>query len=392
MSGIDQTVKALGDGTVVTSSTGQYLFKLSSFGRNPVVKPRDIGLTWYENDELQVGAVFNGGAELLEGNIILTPRCHRGYQKAKFLDERLGIDRVSFEKYVSEIWPMVSEDGIHFARLKEMVIRGDGTDQKDFVHGLEDMRIIKYGERYLLIGCGKVKPPFQGGNGDRIAVYSTKNFLQTIYHGIVDSFDSRNVVSFPEPILGKVYMLLRFHPNIHIDSLENGLSQLLKPSQHLESWNEIYNRRSENLLLKKGRYPHETEKIGVGPPPIKTERGWLLIYHAVGEIDEDICRVYGLSQKINRGYSICAAILDIRDPTKVLCRSTHPIYVPSATWELYGDETYPIDVPAVVFPVGAVVWKDKLLLYCGSGDKYVVLLSCSLRSLIEYLWSKCRSK
>ncbi len=392
MSGIDRTVKTLGDGAVVTTDSGEYLFKLYSYRRNPVVKPKDIGLTWYENDELQIGAVFNGGAELLEGKVILTLRCQKGYRKAKFFDERLGSYRVSFENYVSEVWPLVSEDGVRFTRLQDIVIRGDGTDQKDFVYGLEDLRIVKCEERYLLVGCGKVKPPFQGENGDRIAVYSTQNFLGITYHGIVRSFDSRNVVPFPELILGKVYILLRFHPNIHIDSLKEGLSQLLNPSRYVESWNEIDNRRNENLLLKKGSFPHEAEKIGVGAPPIKTARGWLLIYHAVGEIDEDICRIYGLSQRIDRGYSICAAILDMQEPTKVLCRSRYPIYVPSAPWELYGDKTYPVDVPAVVFPVGAVVWKDKLLLYCGAGDKYVVLLSCSLRSLVEYLWARCRSE
>ena len=59
--------------------------------------------------------------------------------------------------------------------------------------------------------------------------------------------------------------------------------------------------RNENLLLKAGLYPHEKEKIGHGPQLIKTDRGWLLIYHAVGEIDINICKAYGLSKKIERG-------------------------------------------------------------------------------------------
>jgi predicted GH43/DUF377 family glycosyl hydrolase len=389
MYGIDQTVKTLGDGSVVGIESGEYLFKLDSCDRNPVIKPREIGLTWYENDKMLVGAVFNGGAELLGGKVILTPRCHVGYRKVWSLDRSLGIYRVSFDRYVSEVWPLISEDGVRFTRLGDNVIRGDGTEHEDFLHGIEDMRIVKYGERYLLVGCGKVKPPFQGANGDRIAVYSTRNFLQIKYHGIIDS-DSRNAVPFPEPIQEKVYMLFRYYPNIHLLSLEEGLAQLLNPSRYMESWKKIHKRRSSNLLLKKGSYPHEVEKICAGAPPIKTERGWLLIYHAVGKIDENICRVYGLSQGIDRGYSICAAILDMQEPTRILCRTRNPIYIPSAPWELYGNEDHPVDVPAVVFPVGAVVWKDKLLLYCGAGDKYVVLLSCSLRSLVEYLWARCR--
>jgi len=53
-----------------------------------------------------------------------------------------------------------------------------------------------------------------------------------------------------------------------------------------------------------GYLAHEKEKIGPSIPLIKIYRGWLLIYHGVGEIEEDICKEYGLSEKIKRGYSI----------------------------------------------------------------------------------------
>lgn len=122
---------------------------------------------------------------------------------------------------------------------------------------------------------------------------------------------------------------------------------------------------------------------------IKTDRGWLLIYHAFGEIHSNLCEVYALPQKIKKGYSICAALLDLDDPRKVLCRTRNPIYIPSAPYELGGDEQYLVDVPNVVFPVGAIVWKEKLLLYAGSGDKYMILLSCKLNDLVNYLWHHC---
>ena len=386
---IDDLVNSLGNGKVLRFTSGEYLFKLDPYTENPVVKPQDLGLTWYEDGRLQVGAVFNGGAELIHDKIILTPRCHKAYRRAK-ISETLGVDRASFDDYVSEVWPLVSDDGAHFTRLGDTVIRGDGSDHKDFIYGIEDIRIIRYGYEYLLVGCGKIKPPFKEKDADRIAIYSTKNFSEITYHGLVDSFDSRNAVPFPEPIAGKVYMLFRFYPNTHVDYLEDGVNQLLNPSQYRESWNRVYERRRKTVLLQAGMHFHEQEKLGPGPPPIRTEKGWLLIYHAVGKISEQVCRMYGLSQKIDRGYSISAVIVDNEEPTKVLCRTRYPLYIPSAPWELYGNEQYPVDVSAVVFPVGAVVWKDKLLLYCGAGDKYVILLSCSLRSLVEYLWTNCR--
>ncbi len=387
---LDLTVKQLGDGEFMWRGSGEVIFKLSSYQRNPVVKPQEIGLTWKEKGLAKIGAVFNGGAEIFQDKVILMPRCHQRYKKGTFFDERMGRERSCMENYISEIWPLVSTDGLHFSRLGNTVIRGDGTDHKDFLYGIEDIRIIRSKQRYLLIGCGKIKPPFKGGNADRIAIYSTEDFLKITYRGMVGAFDSRNAVPFSGPIGGRYYMLFRFHPHIHLDLLRGGLDQLLNPSQYPTEWEEIYRRRRENLLLGAGHLPHEGEKVGPGPQIIKTNKGWLLIYHAVGEIGEEICRIYGLEGKIERGYSICAALLDLHDPGKVLCRSKRPIYIPSAPYELRGNDQYPVDVPAVVFPMGAIVWQGKLLLYCGAGDKYIILLSCSLANLIEYLWEDCR--
>lgn len=99
----------------------------------------------------------------------------------------------------------------------------------------------------------------------------------------------------------------------------------------------------------------------------------------------DIAAAYGLAEPIERGYSVCAALLDLHDPRKVLSRTRSPIYIPSTPYELYGDDQYPVDVPALVFPVGAFRCRDKLMIYAGSADKYVILLTCNLKKLLEYL-------
>jgi len=385
-----EAFEKLGDGKVIEIESGETIFKLDSYEKNPIIKPQDIGLTWEENGESKIGAVFNGGAEFFEDKIILLPRCHRDYKKGKFFDEKLGMERNGLENYISEVWPLASQDGIHFTRFQNGVIRGDGTDHPDFIYGIEDIRIIKYDEGCLLVGCGKIKPPFKGDNADRMAIYTTKNFENINYQGMVESFDTRNAVPFPEPVNGQHYMLLRFHPNIHLVDLEAGMDQLLNPSAYTEVWKKIYERRGQSLLLEAGCYPHESEKIGPSTQLIKTDKGWLLIYHAVGEIDINICKAYGLSKKIERSYSICAAILDLGDPRRVICRTSNPIYIPSASYELYGNKEYPLDVPAVVFPVGAVIRQDKILLYAGAGDKYTILLTCKLNDLLNYLWEYCR--
>jgi len=390
ISSFNQNIQKLGDGEIILLNSGDTIFKMDSFRGNPVVKPQDLGLVWKENDTLKIGAVFNAGAEIFQDKIILLPRCHQGYRKGKFFDKKLGIERSYLENYISEVLPLVSDDGINFTRFQNVVIKGNGTDQQDFIYGIEDLRIIKYDHRFLLVGCGKIKPPFKGENADRIAIYSTEDFVNISYHGLVESFDSRNAIPFPEPINGRYYILLRFHPNIHLACLEAGIEQLLNPSKYKKEWEKLYEQRQQNLLLKAGYLLHEKEKIGPSTPLIKTDKGWLFIYHSVGEIEEDICKEYGLSEKIKRGYSICAALLDLENPEKVLCRTRHPIYIPSAPYELYGDEQYPVDVPAVVFPVGAIVRKDKLILYAGAGDKYIILLSCNLDNLVDYLYKYCQ--
>lgn len=377
---------ALGDGKVEKIESGQTIFILDSYEKNPVVTPQNIGLTWYDNEELKTGAVFNGGAEYVDDRIILLPRCQRNYRKGKFFDEKLGLERDCLENYTSEIWPLTSSDGINFSRFQNLAIRGNGTDHQDFAYGIEDIRIIKHENSYILVGCGKTKPPFKGSNADRIAIYSTEDFVKVTYRGMIESFDSRNAVPFPTSVNGNLYTLLRFHPDIHIGLLKAGIDQLLNPAAHKDKWKEVYNKRNENLLLKAGLYPHEKEKIGPGPQLIKTDRGWLLIYHAVGEIEIDICQAYGLSLKIERGYSISAAILDMDDPRKVIRRTRKPIYIPSQPYELYGNSEYPVDMPAVVFPVGAFVRQNKILIYAGAADKYVILLSCGLENLVNYLW------
>ncbi len=379
----------LGEGEVVVLSSGERLFKLSSYEGNPVVRPQDLGLVWKEGEEEKVGAVFNGGAELLNDRIVLLPRCHRDYRPGKFFDEKLGIERVYLENYISEVWPLESEDGASFTRVDDVVIKGDGSEHSDFSYGIEDIRVVKTADRYLLIGCGKVKPPFRFSNADRIAVYSTTDFRTITYHGIVKSFDSRNAVPFPEPVNGVHYILLRFYPNIHIATLKGGIEQLLRPDEYESEWKRLYEEREKSLLFSTGDYPHEKEKLGPGTQLIKTDRGWLMLYHAVGEVVQEVREAYGVKEEIPRGYSVCAALLDLDDPQRVIARTRTPIYIPNAPYELSGSEEYPVDVPAVVFPVGAFTYGDKLLVYAGAADKYTVLLSVSLEKLVDYLVEYC---
>jgi predicted GH43/DUF377 family glycosyl hydrolase len=393
MSLIDETINLAQDGSIDELSNGDKIFKLHSHHNNPIIVPEDFGQIWYEDGITKIGSIFNCGSILFNGKIILTPRVHSEYQRGQFFDETLGRERFFFRNYISKIWILSSEDGIKFERFEDGLIKGDGEDHRDFIYGIEDVRIIQNNGLFWLVGCGKVIPPFQGtkGNaGDRIAFYSTTDFKNITYHGIVPEIEARNTVIFPESISAKQYIFLRFDGDIYIDILKEGLKQLQNPSHFSKIWKEMYKNRNTASFMEKGSYPHEMEKIGPGPPPVKTEKGWLFIYHGVGEISSDLGLRYDVEGKINRGYSVCAALLDLNDPTKILCRTKYPLYIPSKPWELFGDAKLNIDIPAVVFPVGMIVKENKILLYCGAGDKYTILLTTKLDSLLNYLWEECR--
>ena len=399
---LDRTARDLGEGSLRRLEPhGETLFRLDSYPGNPIVTPQDLGLTWHQDGELQIGAVFNPGAELFNDGVVLTPRCHQRYRRRICFDEATGRERICFENYVPEVWMLKSEDGVHFQR-GEAVLNGDGRSHEDFVHGIEDVRIIKHGSRYVLVGTGKLAPA-QGcepgaaespDGTDRIAIYATEDFRDIEYCGMVDAFNTRNAVPLLQSVGGRHYILLRFqpdiHPDIHLDVLEAGVDEFVHPNEHRDGWASIYERHTETVLLEADLYPHEREKIGAGPQVIRTERGWLVLYHAVGEIPENVCDAYGIAGPIERGYSVGAALLAPDDPRRVLCRTRQPIYVPSKPYELYGDDQYPVDIPAVVFPTGAIVRGGKLLIYAGAGDKYIVLLSCGVDTLVDYLTEYCR--
>lgn len=58
---------------------------------------------------------------------------------------------------------------------------------------------------------------------------------------------------------------------------------MLNPSKHTDLWEKIYDRRSQSLLFEGRHYLHENVKIAPSTQPIKTDRGWLIIYAGAGD-------------------------------------------------------------------------------------------------------------
>ena len=232
------------------------------------------------------------------------------------------------------------------------------ADWEEF--GCEDPRIT------ALDGIFYITYTAYSRRGPRIALASTKDFVHFQKYGLVGpDRDDKDCVLFPERMDGKIALLHRLECKVQIAYFD-GIHSL---SDSQEFWKTYLEHYSDFEVLA-GRYSWEVRKVGIGPPPIKTERGWLVIYHGV-----DIGRVYRAG----------AILLDLDKPTKVLARTSEPILEPETTFEKHGV------VPNVVFPDGAVVRDKQLIVYYGGADLVCCVASVPIDEFLDELEDEVES-
>lgn len=165
----------------------------------------------------------------------------------------------------------------------------------------------------------------------------------------------KNWVLFPEKINGKFAVLHSITPEVQIDYVEK-LEQLDRGQVKIKS------------VFKQQKMDDRWDNVvrGAGPPPIKTDRGWLVLYHAFDKKESHI------------GYKLGAMLLDLNDPKKILARSPAPILAP--------DEWYENDwKPGVVYACGAAEKDGTLYVYYGGGDKHVCVAHVAMNELVDWL-------
>ncbi|MCP4419805.1 MAG: glycosidase [Chloroflexi bacterium] len=241
-------------------------------------------------------------------------------------------------KYINNFGYAVSSDGVHFNRLEQPILIND-VDQE--LRGPEDPRITYMDGQFYMMYTG------YGGRFDgdyRICLATSPNLITWQRHGVMLDEPNKDAALFPEKVNGRYAMLHRRAPDIW-----------LAYSDDLKQWSD------HQVLMQIN--PHsewETQKIGAAGPPIKTEAGWLLIYHGVS---------------INGRYSLGIALLDPNDPTKILFRQTDPILEPELEWEINGY------VPNVVFSCGQAVIGDEILVYYGGADTAIGVARVKISSI-----------
>jgi predicted GH43/DUF377 family glycosyl hydrolase len=311
---------------------------LKRYDKNPVLIPNESN--WWESK-----AVFNC-ATLYDGD------------KVHMLYRAVG----EYENYISRIGYAYSKDGFYFTRRDEIAISPTEEYEK---YGIEDPRIVEidhqaYISYVVLSGYVRDRPLAS------TALATTTDYINYTRLGIITSkeSDNKDVVLFPEKINEKLsngeekmtYFFLH-RPSSWIGSAYG----VDRPSIWLGEGNSLTNFEKHTLLLKPEE-KWESLKVGAGTPPIKTKHGWLVIYHGVSN---------------DRVYSAGAAILDLKEPGKVVGRTKKPILEPEETYERHGD------VDNVVFPTGACVIDGKLFVYYGGADKVCCLATADLNELVD---------
>ncbi|SEW14890.1 Predicted glycosyl hydrolase, GH43/DUF377 family [Chryseobacterium wanjuense] len=170
----------------------------------------------------------------------------------------------------------------------------------------------------------------------------------------------KNVILFPRRINGKFYFLHRIKPDIQIVFVED-LSELTH-----NFWDNFFLMFSDHLLISP-KYDHEVSYLGGGCPPVETTEGWLLIYHGVHDTVDGYV------------YCVCAALLDLEDPTHEIARLPYPLFKPEYDYERCGLTNN------ICFPSGALVCEDTLYIYYGAADERVACASVCLSELLKEL-------
>jgi predicted GH43/DUF377 family glycosyl hydrolase len=299
---------------------------ITRFPGNPILTKEDV--------PYPVATVHNAAVVKHQNEYIMIFRSHR-------LNGRsiLGLAR--------------SSDGFHFeVASKPFMIPSDEYDE----YGVEDPRITRIGETYLITYSAYSQ------YGVRVGLARTKNFSQVERVAYITQPDMRNVVIFPEKI-GKYYVRLdRPHTE------QTRWSIWISYSEDLISWGR------SKIVLRPPTYHWDSMKVGPGAPPVKTEKGWLSIFHGVFET------------MAGAVYRLGVALHDLNDPAKIIGVGDRWILEPEDPWERGGY------VPNVVFCCAAIPEEDGTLkIYWGGADTVMCVGTASIHELVEFCLQESRS-
>jgi len=280
-------------------------------------------------------AVFNPAAAAVDGQIVLLAR----------VEDRRGISHLAVARSANGIdgWAIDSEP---------LLAPDDGIESEQW--GFEDPRTIWVDEldRWV-ITCTAYGPA-----GPSVFLATTEDFTSVERYGTVRHPEDKNAALLPYRIEGRWVLFHR--PQTQFGGAHGAI--LLSRSDDLINWSA-----PEQVLQPRAGAWWDSLRIGLGPPPLRTEHGWLLLYH-------------GVKETVAGGiYRVGLALIDLDEPTRVLHRLPSWVLAPLAPYERSGD------VPNVVFPCGLLhdPATGEVRLYYGAADSSICLATARLGDLLD---------
>ena len=303
---------------------------ITRYSHNPILTKDDI--------PYPVATVHNAGVTKFDDRYIMIFRSHKFNGRSI-----LGLAE--------------SNDGYDFKVHDKpfMVPATEGVFKEYEEYGVEDPRIVRIGEDYIITYSAYSR------HGVRIGLAKTKDFKTVERFSLITEADYRNVVIFPEKFNGLYARLDRPHSEISPWAI------WISYSPDLKFWGE------SKLIMNPLTYHWDEMKIGPGAPPIKTSRGWLNIYHGVfPTMDGSV-------------YRLGVALHDLEDPSLVIAVGDEWILQPEEVYEITGY------VHNVVFTCGAVAEEDgSVKIYWGGADKVMCVGTANLEELVDHCLNNSR--
>jgi predicted GH43/DUF377 family glycosyl hydrolase len=304
--------------------------KIHRCDKNPILTRDDI--------PFECNSVFNCGVEKFNGRYVMVLR----------IELRNGCSRFGLA------W---SDDGISWEAEDRLILSHSDDPYYGKYEQLEvyDPRITKMGDTYYILYAA------EGGWGPRVGIAKTTDFKTFERVSYASECGNRNGVLFPEKING-MYAILDRPFDIYSDKGMIWISY----SPDLIFWG-----KSELVMEPRNGGHWDSSKVGAGPAPIRTDEGWLVLYHGV--------KTNAAGQTYRGG----TALLDLEDPAKVIARSDNWLMAPEKPYECVGD------VPYVCFPTAAVVEDDgEVKIYYGGADTTLCLATARIEDLIAHCYEK----
>jgi predicted GH43/DUF377 family glycosyl hydrolase/glycosyltransferase involved in cell wall biosynthesis len=306
-----------------------------------------IGMAYFDHDREPPEVVIGYVPRDLPGLDLSDPRTIR-YRNTAGGFTPGQLEFTDYLSHISHLQVARSTDGEHFTFDPDA--RVEALDPTE-AYGIEDPRITE------IDGVFHIAYVAVSRLGIMSARMTTRDFRTFERHGTMFHPDQKDVVLFPEKINGRYTAFTRPMPG----SFGRVLGVWVAESDDLVHWG------GHRIVAEPRHRMWDEMRIGASVVPIRTDDGWLELYHG--------------ADRMNR-YGMGALLLDHGDPTKVLARSTRPVLTAEEPYEKEGF------LHDVVFPSGHVDLGDgRIRVYYGGADTNVCAADLSIDDVMATLVS-----